>query len=155
MSVDVSWDRADEDSGALTGQLESVADALLEAVGQGHRELSLVVTDSTRMTAHNRTWRGVEGPTDVLSFPMDEGDGLPAGLGPLGDVVIDLDTAEVQAASHGWTLEDEVVFLLIHGLCHLCGHDHSEPEEATLMKAEETRLLAIVAPGRARPDTSY
>ena len=139
----------------MTSRLEAMGAAMLEATGHRGRELSLVVTDSARMRDHNRAWRGVDGATDVLSFPMDEGEGLPAGEGPLGDVIIDLDTAECQARAHGWATNDEVTWLLTHGLCHLCGHDHGEPEEAALMKAEEVRLLALVAPSLVRPPTPY
>ena len=105
----------------------------------------------------NQQWRQVDGPTDVLSFPMDEGD-CPASMEdhpPLGDIVISLETAARQADGRGHTTLDEVRFLLIHGLCHLLGHDHGEPEEAEEMRAEETRLLAVIAPGQRRPETPY
>ena len=155
--IDLLWDRDEPEDGALTARLRAIASRLLEATGAAERELSLVLTDAARMTEHNRVWRGVDGPTDVLSFPMDEGElvGAAAGVGPLGDVVICLDTAAEQAARHGWPLDHEVTFLLIHGLCHLQGHDHGDPDEAARMRAEEDRLLAVVAPGQGRPPTPY
>jgi len=120
----------------------------------------VVLTDDPAIRALNRQWRGLDEPTDVLSFPMDEGESPAAPTGgevasPLGDVVISLETAARQAPSHGYTLLDEVRFLLVHGVCHLLGHDHGEPEEAARMRCEEARLLAAIAPGQARPDTPY
>lgn len=105
----------------------------------------------------NAEWRGEDRPTDVLSFPMveDVADLMP-GM-PLGDIVINLEyaarlleTAEHRARVAGelgvapetltWELEDEVEFLLIHGLLHLVGHDHAEPDEEAEMKAMERTL---------------
>ncbi|MEE2779513.1 MAG: rRNA maturation RNase YbeY [Myxococcota bacterium] len=155
--IDLLWDRDDAPNEALSQLVEERARSLMEASGCGDRELSLVLTDDPRIAVTNETWRGVSSPTDVLSFPMDEGEVLSSGgaQDPLGDVMISLDTAGRQALEHGLTMEEEVTFLLVHGFCHLLGHDHAEPEEAARMRAEEDRLLALVAPDLRRPPTPY
>jgi len=155
--VDLLWDRDDPPDEGLVSLVEERARLLMEASGATDRNLSLVLTDDPRIAETNETWRGVSGPTDVLSFPMDEGEVLSSGgaQDPLGDVMISLDTAGRQADEHALTLEEEVTFLLVHGFCHLLGHDHGEPEEAARMRAEEDRLLSAVAPGLRRPPTPY
>ena len=155
--IDLLWDRDDAPNDALVSLVEERARALMEASGCESRSLSLVLTDDGRIAETNETWRGVCSPTDVLSFPMDEGELLSSGgaQDPLGDVMISLDTAGRQAHEHGLSLEEEVTFLLVHGFCHLLGHDHGEPEEAARMRAEEDRLLGAVAPDMERPPTPY
>ena len=103
-------------------------------------QLSIVLTDDPSIRELNERWRGKDSATDVLSFPLDEG---PL----LGDVVISLDTAAQRVNEPDWHLEDEVLFLLIHGALHLLGHDHIEPEERDRMEAAEQRLWTAM--GRA------
>jgi probable rRNA maturation factor len=92
------------------------------------------------------------GPTDVLAFPMDElrpgrdGDDPPMGL--LGDVVLCPQVAERQAKEAGHTTEDELHLLAVHGILHLLGYDHGEPEEHRDMFALQARLLAEWQPLR-------
>ena len=156
-SVDVLWDQEAPEEVTLIQQVEAWSLALLEAVGASHRTLSVVLTDDTSIQALNRQWREIDAPTDVLSFPMDEGETpthlhLPA---PLGDIVISVETAARQAPAHDYRFEDEVRFLLVHGLCHLLGHDHAEAEEAARMRQEEARLLETLCSGQRRPETPY
>lgn len=156
-SVDVLWDRPDPEDEGMTALVRDRAARLCQAAGAGDRSLSVVLTDDATIAKHNLAWRGVDGPTDVLSFPMDEGDPVldGSGLAPLGDVVLSLDTAGAQAAAHDLDLIEELTFLLVHGVCHLLGHDHGDPDAAQRMRAEEDRLLAAAAPGSRRPDTPY
>lgn len=127
------------------------------ALGLDDPDLSVVFTDDEEIQILNRDWRGEDRPTDVLSFPLWEADELPDDVDALGDIVINLEYAErllgteehrsrvaeevgVSPTSLEWSLAHEVDFLLIHGLLHLVGHDHAEPEEEKEMKAEERRL---------------
>lgn len=142
MEVDVLWEAAGGEDAELVAFVVARAQALADAPD---RELSIVLTDDPGIQALNAQWRGEDKPTDVLSFPMD------APTGPLGDIVVSVPTAARQAQAHGWSLREEVTFLLVHGFAHLTGHDHGEPAEAAAMRAEEERLLARVAPGQARP----
>ena len=161
MPVDAYGEGLAEAEDALLERLVDAAERLLVAAGFADRELSLVLTDDAHIRELNATWRGEDKATDVLSFAMDEGEEL-AGLqpidgldAPLGDIVISVETAARDAAALGRPPEELAVFLLVHGLCHLLGHDHAEPDEAAAMRAEEDRLLAAVAPSVVRPPTPY
>jgi probable rRNA maturation factor len=122
----------------LAAAVEGWALALLAALrGEGAlgpepTELSLVLCDDAFIRPLNATWREHDAATDVLSFPLDEPDHL-------GDVVVSLETAG-RRLSRDWALEDEVLFLLIHGLLHLLGHDHQDEDERRTMEAAEQRL---------------
>lgn len=106
--------------------------ALLEPEIGAPAELSVVLCDDAFIRPLNAQWRGVDRATDVLSFPLDEG---PV----LGDVVISVETAE-RRLNPAWSLEDEALFLLVHGVLHLLGHDHHEAEERAVMEAAEQAL---------------
>ena len=93
-------------------------------------------------------YRGVQGPTDVLSFSLLEGEAAEHRGGLLGDVVIGVETAARQARERHRGLDREVVRLLIHGVLHLVGHDHEEPGQASAMRAEERRVWSRL---RERP----
>jgi probable rRNA maturation factor len=110
-----------------------VAD-LPEAADRGAPlELSILLTDDAGIRPLNRDYRGNDGATDVLSFEQEGR--------LLGDVVISVQTAgsRVDAAA-GWTLQDELLFLLIHGTLHLLGHDHEEAAERDAMETAEQAL---------------
>ncbi len=121
--------------------LEADARSLLDSVASGPAELSVLVVDDARVMELNRDWRDKPEPTDVLSFPQQEGSPTE---GVLGDIVISLDTAARQASEHGHDLPTELRVLLVHGLCHLMGHDHHDPDAARAMSEAEGALLAVV-----------
>lgn len=120
-----------------TRALRADAVRLLAAIGRPQAELSVLLCDDPFIRDLNAQWRQKDTPTDVLSFPM--GDDVV-----LGDVVISLDTAARQAGERGHELHTELRVLLVHGLLHLCGHDHEAPGEDARMAAEEDRLLAAL-----------
>ena len=117
--------------------LRSDAVVLLMAIGRPRAELSVLLCDDEFICGRNAQWRQKDVPTDVLSFSMGGGD-------LLGDVVISLDTAKRQAVERGHDLHTELRVLLVHGLLHLCGHDHEEAVDNAAMAAEENRLLATL-----------
>lgn len=123
------------------------AQRLLDELGFGDHELSLLLTGDFEMQALNRTFRGKDRTTDVLAFAQREG--LRAGLQPqvLGDVVISLAQAERQAARRGVAAWDELLVLLVHGVLHLLGYDHEsdDPARARAMQREQNRLVAWLA----------
>jgi len=100
-------------------------------------ELSIVLVDEDTMAAYHEKFMDEPGPTDVLSFPMDELRPGQAGgeppLGVLGDIVLCPAVTDRQAAEAGRTPRQEAAYLLIHGLLHLLGFDHAEPEEKAVM----------------------
>lgn len=126
-------------------RVREAAGAILAAVGCTSVELSILFVDDKEIHALNREYRKKDKPTDVLSFPMREGEF--GGINPdlLGDVVISLDTAKRQAEEMGETLEEELNFLLTHGILHLLGFDHEgTPSEARRMQAKEREILNLL-----------
>jgi len=118
-------------------RLRARALVFLGAVGRAEAELSVVLVTDRRIRSLNRTWRGEDRATDVLSFPLSD----PPGNGPLlGDVVISLDTAARRARAEARPVSRELDRYLAHGLLHLLGYDHERPEEARAMAAREAEL---------------
>ena len=107
-------------------------------------ELSIILVASDVMAELHERWMDEPGPTDVLSFPMDElrpgRDGEPA-EGVLGDVVLCPEVAATQARAAGHSTEEELLLLTTHGILHLLGFDHAEPQEEKEMFALQRRLL--------------
>lgn len=102
----------------------------------------MVVVDDATMTTFNRAYRGVDGPTDVLAFPMTEGRFGALSPGLLGDVVISAETAARQARGVGGGLRAELALLLVHGILHLAGYDHGTVEERRRMWRKQRTILA-------------
>jgi probable rRNA maturation factor len=108
-------------------------------------ELSVSFVDDAEIAELNARWRHIEGPTDVLSFPMDEPDtpeSMDEEVIPLGDIVIAPAVARRQATEFGSTFTEEVELLLAHGILHLLGYDHVEDDEAVEMENLERKILS-------------
>jgi probable rRNA maturation factor len=103
-------------------------------------EISIVLADDAFVRELNRNWRNIDKPTNVLSFPAEDGDAQGARL--LGDVVLAYETIAREALASGTPMLDHVMHLIIHGTLHLLGFDHENEQEAGEMEALETRLLA-------------
>jgi probable rRNA maturation factor len=123
-------------------------------------ELSIVLVDETAMTELNEKWMGEPGPTDVLAFPMDElrpghvsggAEDAPADPALLGDVVLCPSIAAKQGKKAGHGTEDELHMLCTHGILHLLGYDHAEPEGHKEMFGLQAELLASWRETRAQP----
>ncbi len=125
---------------------------------RGHCELSLLFIDISEMTRLNTEFMDVDGATDVLAFPIDAPEAgfgpLPPRSGPdrappdpadepllLGDVVICPAVAAANAPSHAGTVDDELALLVVHGILHVLGYDHVDPEQTERMRARERELL--------------
>ncbi|RFD26818.1 rRNA maturation RNase YbeY [Mycobacterium uberis] len=110
-------------------------------------ELSMVLLDTAAMADLHMRWMDLPGPTDVMSFPMDElepggrPDAPEPGLFMLGDIALCPEFAVQQAAAAGHSLGHELALLTIHGVLHLLGYDHGEPDEKKEMFALQDRLL--------------
>ncbi|UPK73670.1 rRNA maturation RNase YbeY [Nocardioidaceae bacterium SCSIO 66511] len=108
-------------------------------------EMSIRLVDSDTIAAMNEQWMGHEGPTDVLSFPLDEltpgSDDEPADEGYLGDIALCVSYAAAQAPQNGNTTLQEVELLTVHGILHLLGYDHAEPDEHRVMFGLQDELL--------------
>ena len=117
-------------------------------------ELSILLVDAGAMEQLHIQWMDEPGPTDVLSFPMDElrparaeDDNEPT-PGLLGDIVLCPEVAQKQAAAAGHSTEQELAVLTTHGILHLLGYDHAEPDEHEEMFGLQNELLEIWAAGR-------
>ncbi len=108
-------------------------------------ELCLRLVDEATMTRYNEKWMGKDGPTDVLSFPMDQlrppRDEEPEAEGILGDMLLCPQYAASQAPTFNRSVDDELALLTIHGILHLLSYDHAEPEAEREMFALQARLL--------------
>lgn len=117
-----------------------LASAALGAEGAAG-ELTLTFVDREEMASLNSEHMGAEGPTDVLSFPLDPfGDDGP-GPSLVGDLVICPAVAAEAAPTHAGSLDDELALLVVHGVLHIVGHDHADPDETRVMRARELELL--------------
>lgn len=112
-------------------------------------DVAIILVDEGAMEALHVQWMDEPGPTDVLSFPMDElrpgTEDSPTPPGLLGDIVLCPQVAETQARDNGVTTEDEMLMLTTHGLLHLLGFDHAEPEEEREMFGLQRELLTSFA----------
>jgi probable rRNA maturation factor len=154
---------ADEQRSAVVDvdRCRRLAEGVLAAEGvRGNVELSVLFVTEDDIAVLNEQFLGNPAPTDVLAFPIDAVDvdvmSSPTSghSGPdrppadpsdqpllLGDVVVCPAVAERQAAEHTGTLDDEIALLVVHGILHVLGHDHAEPEETALMRGRELELL--------------
>lgn len=111
-------------------------------------ELSVLISDDDELHELNRAYRGVDAPTDVLSFGDDDADDGPAFVRPpgtpryLGDLAISYERAVAQAAEYGHSRERELAYLAVHGVLHLLGYDHERgPADAAAMRAREEAIM--------------
>ena len=107
-------------------------------------QLSIAIIDDETVRELNRRYRGVDAPTDVLSFDLEDGDAFvapPEGARQLGEIVISYPTAARQADEAGHAIDEELAHLLVHGVLHLLGYDHGSPKEARAMHEREEALL--------------
>lgn len=149
------YSKNEQDKLILTPKLRAlVKKAIRAALDYEHfdcpAEISVTFTDNEKIHLLNREYRGVDRPTDVLSFPLMEDtdnyealqDGEPVAL---GDIVISLERADEQAKEFGHSLEREVAFLAVHSVLHLLGYDHetSKEDEKDMFERQEKILETI------------
>ena len=113
--------------------------------GVENGEVSVTLTNNEYIHTLNKEYRGIDRPTDVLSFALNESEEPEMVDGPavnvLGDLIISVERAEEQAADYGHSLRREVAFLTVHGMLHLLGYDHMEDEEREEMEAEQRFVM--------------
>lgn len=103
-------------------------------------EISVVIDNDASLQDLNSQFLGIDAPTDVLSFPSDEVD-PESNIPYLGDIIISLPKAKMQAAEAGHTYEAEVQLLIVHGTLHLLGYDHAEADEKQEMWEHQKQIL--------------
>lgn len=138
--------------------VERVAKAVLEAEGCPYQvQLNVLLTDNEGIREFNREYRQIDRETDVLSFPnleydtpgnfrIEEGQEADcfdpdSGELILGDIILSVDRIASQAEEYGHSLQRELAFLVAHSMLHLCGYDHMEPKEATVMEQKQEQIL--------------
>ncbi len=147
MNILISQEVADL---ALDAALETEIRRAAEKIGAlydlKNAEVSITLTDDTHIKALNFTYRGIDRPTDVLSFALNEsseplikGDAF---INILGDIVLSVERAKAQAADFGHSLKRELVFLTVHGMLHLLGYDHTEEAARLEMENEQRQVMA-------------
>jgi probable rRNA maturation factor len=128
---------------------ESIAQAAVQA-GAGRRDfdasgaVALLLTDDATLHDLNRQFRGLDKPTDVLSFEGETAGLRPGALRHLGDIAISVERARRQAGDYGHSFERELAYLVTHGLLHLLGFDHESDVEQQAMRAVEEQALSQV-----------
>jgi probable rRNA maturation factor len=156
MEINILFDAGLEDC-LDAGWIQSIAEQALVAQGVGDDvEMGLVIASQQRVQELNKTYRGKDEPTDVLAFAMLPESSAeqessfatpPDGMKHLGEVIIGYPQAVKQAEEHMHSIAREVAILIIHGVLHLLGYDHNEPEPAHQMAAREAAILDIVEGG--------
>ncbi len=148
-SLDLTLEVVDETglAGSHLGLVRLVAERALQSDGlEGGYQVSITLVDDARIRQLNAEHRGVDAPTDVLSFPLASDDTAGFVLPPatpthLGDIVISFHRAQAQAEEYGHTLEREIAYLTAHGVLHLLGFDHEEEEDRAIMRTREEEIL--------------
>jgi len=128
-------------------ELQGIAAGVLAAESVPAAELGVLIADDEAVRRLNAEYAGEDETTDVLAFSLREGEVFvsPDEVTRLGEVIISYPTAERQAKEAERSLEDEVAHLLVHGVLHLLGYDHAEPEDEKRMREREEKLLAALS----------
>jgi probable rRNA maturation factor len=119
-------------------------------------ELSILIVDDQQIAQFNRDYLNRKGPTNVIAFPMRAGRFSEITPSLLGDVVISTDSAHREGQSAGFSMQDRLDQLLIHGILHLCGYDHENTKtEARRMEKKTEELLTIINAGEVQQWPGY
>lgn len=125
-----------------TRNIRKFTQDVLDLLGCGEKELSLVLASDRQITEINRDYLGRNKPTNVISFAMAEGDFGDLDTGLLGDVIVSVDTAIRHAAGSGSEPLDEIEYLIIHGILHLIGYDHETGKDGRMMRKKEVEVFS-------------
>ena len=121
------------------------AEKVGELYGVENGEVSVTLTDNAYIHTLNKQYRGIDRPTDVLSFALNESEEPDVADGPdvnvLGDLIISVERAKEQAADYGHSVKREIAFLTVHGMLHLLGYDHMEEADRVEMEAEQRYVM--------------
>jgi probable rRNA maturation factor len=136
-----------DDAEALAQRAAEAAVTVADETGEEF-EVSVMLTDDAHIQELNRTWRGKDKPTNVLSFPAPEqpGQGVPGETGPrhLGDIALAYETLVRESEDESKELAHHFAHLIVHGILHLLGYDHEVEAEAEIMEALEVKALATL-----------
>ena len=122
-------------------RIKSSLGEILTTLDNADREISLTIVDDTGITEINRQYLGRDYPTNVIAFSLNEGEFGDINPHILGDIIISIETAIRDAKTGDLSIEDEIDYLMIHGVLHLLGYDHELAEEAEEMQEKEKEIF--------------
>ena len=129
----------------IEANVRAAAEKVGELYGVANGEVSVTLTNNEYIHTLNKQYRGIDRPTDVLSFALNESDEPDVEDGPdvnvLGDLIISVERAKEQAADYGHSVKREIAFLTVHGMLHLLGYDHMEEQDRLEMEAEQRYVM--------------
>ncbi|MGL5269828.1 MAG: rRNA maturation RNase YbeY [Selenomonadaceae bacterium] len=136
----------------ILATVKRAVDKAGELYGLKNAEVSITLTNNEHIHELNLRYRGIDRPTDVLSFALNEGEEPEIFDGPmvdvLGDIIISVERAVEQAAEYGHSVQREIAFLTVHGMLHLLGYDHMEEADRIEMRREEEFVMKKLAIAR-------
>lgn len=133
----------EEKSRHLLAIMEQTAQAALQRFHPAACSVTIVLSDDAELQALNQAWRGLDRPTDVLSFAAEENAAIASvsRLPYLGDIILSLPRATMQAQEYGHSLEREMGFLVAHGVLHVLGYDHMNPQDEQEMLEAQQQIM--------------
>ena len=125
--------------------VQKKAQAILNALDCPDGELSILIVNDSQIEALNKQYLNRSGPTNIIAFPMQEGEFANISPQLLGDVVISVETAHKEGINAGISMEERLIQLLIHGILHLFGYDHETTEQETIkMEKKNEELMKLI-----------
>ncbi|MCF0157937.1 rRNA maturation RNase YbeY [Veillonella caviae] len=156
MHIHISYDEGIKQDTAIESIIQKVCDEVSRVYGLDDDELSILLCNNEKIHELNKEYRGIDRPTDVLSFALNEGedyDGSEAENHLLGDMIISLEKTKEQAIEYGHSFERELAYLTTHSCLHILGYDHMTDEDKKEMRMEEEFVLSNL--GYVREDQPY
>ncbi len=144
IQIGFQYEQVESLSQELEQQMESLLQLAAEMENVENAEVAVTFVDDPYIQQLNREYRGIDRPTDVLSFPMSDDEeeiDIPEMVEMLGDIIVSIPRAEAQAEEYGHSFQRELGFLLVHGFLHLLGYDHHTEEEEREMFMRQEEIL--------------
>ena len=142
MYIHISYDEGIQEDSNIEAVIRKVCDEVSRVYGLEEDEMSILLCDNAKIHKLNKEYRGIDRPTDVLSFPMLSDDfDIELEEESLGDIVISLERAFEQSKEYNHSFEREVCFLVCHSTFHLLGYDHDTEENTKQMREKEEYIL--------------
>lgn len=152
--MEITIDKTVELDESLEREIERAVETIGELYDAENCEVSIILTDDARIRELNREYRGIDRPTDVLSFALHESDEPEIvfdgedQIDALGDIIVSVERARAQAIEYGHSFRREIIFLIVHGMLHLLGYDHIEEADRLEMEAEQKFIMNELEIGR-------
>ena len=122
-------------------ELEEYVKYLFEYMKIKDSIMSIIIVDNEKIHEINKTYRGIDRPTDVISFALEEGETIYEPIKTLGDIYISIDKVKEQANEYNHSIKRELFFLVTHGFLHLLGYDHMKKEDEEIMFPLQEKIL--------------